>query len=444
MSSEEVEGLDVPTDGDVTLRARNGVTVTIPSACLQQSDFLKALMFEDDDRTLVVPNIPSIYLRFAALYLRAACQGYNFDDDMTDAQLALVTVRNVVYYPELLQYLYGYLGVISFQAYYQRMLLAAIKEGTMNANIAKHLDNSSLDSLSEEQLYAVSEYQPKRINDLYRIANARNYLLLKIQRNTLALAGKVVLEVRGGQLWVNGSRVATGGRVQSVHVKTQVEAAAVERKYYYLMDGKVYDGAIRGDEIRSANLFDEEAPLLRSLSVGRQWLAGMTEDGLVYMADADDYPSFPPMILELEGVREVVASLSGERLILLMNDGGVQLYDQQIVPRTTVLELPQSIRMAAPDESLVLTNDLQAISGVLQGGVNVSSIPNIYGIGLSGVTFNSRLEAFRNGRLLERGVTAMAFDSYTRRAVFRATNGALRYWRFPLNGETTREYLRRR
>jgi hypothetical protein len=76
----EVLALDVPEDGDVTLRASDGVEITIPSACRTQSEFLEALVFEQDERTLTVPNIPSIYLRFAARYLRATCQGYRFED----------------------------------------------------------------------------------------------------------------------------------------------------------------------------------------------------------------------------------------------------------------------------------------------------------------------------------------------------------------------------
>jgi hypothetical protein len=445
----EFEALDVPSDGDVRLRALDDVVVTIPSGCLAQSQFLAALSFEDEDsRTLFVPTIPSLYLRFAALYLRAACDGYIAGQPLTTAQAELVTVRNVVYYPQLLQYCYGYLAIDSFRAFYQYMLLEVVERGTLNSNMTSHLEDATLDLLSEPQLYQVSQYQPQRVNALYRVANARHYLQLKLQRLTLALSGNSVLEVRGDQLWIAGHRVPNTGSVTSVHTR--------QHHYYYLDEGRIYTGRFQGGDALPARRIVSPY-LLTSLSVGRRWLAGVTEDGEVYLQDLNTNPAFAPGRLAVQDVREVLVSPQAERLVLLLSGGRLAVYgDYQVredsplaalvraapvVPGWAVRQVPAPwpIRMVAPDESSLLTDQLRVVSD--SGRVAIS---DTYGLGAFGVTFTARLDAVSQGTILERGVTAMAYDPLTRRLVFRAVNGALRYWRAAEDGSLVREYQRRR
>ena len=439
-----VEALDVPTDSDVTLQAGDGVTVTISSRCITQSDFLQALDFEDDDRVLKVPTIPSIYLRFAAEYLQATCEGYVLGTDLTEEQQKLVTVRNVVYYPELLRYLYGYLGILSFKDFYQHMLVSVLEAGTVNANIANHLEDRSLEVLSEEELYQVASYQPARINTLYRMSHARQYLQLKLQRNTLALRGSNVYEVRAGVLWINNTRIATSGRVNSVHVLPDARNI-----YYYLMEGKLY----RGEGTNTARLIPTEYPLV-SVSVGKEWLAGMTVGGEVFLMDTSRIPLFPQGVLDIQGVREVISLTTTSTVVLLMNDGGVLLYGWHPLSSSTLATLssrapatpagapkdirsPWVVRMVSDDGISLLTDDLQVI-------INEEVVTTALSVASVGIVFNTRLEAILNGVILERGVTAVAYDTTTRRAVFRAVNGALRYWNIPISGTPVCEFQRRR
>jgi hypothetical protein len=479
---------------NITVIASDGTKVVIERKYVSQSELLSALVFDQDEvREIILPLAPSIYLRFAALYLKASSNGYNFEDAMTDEQLALVTVRNVVYYPELLKYLVGYLGILSFQNFYQRMLLAVIDQGTINANIARHLEQRSLDLLPEEQLYAVSEYEPARINLMYRVPNARNYLRLKFQRDTLALSGPAVLEARDGKLWANGRHVPTVGKVQHVYTRTQIIPARsalriAERyrhQYYYLSEGKVYQGIIHDDGTLATARHVLAEQRLSSMSIGRRWLAGMTEESQVFLADLADPPAFPPGVIDAEEVREVISSRSAERLVLLLSGGRVALYGNnniQSVLSSLVANAPAGIgnaprqiptpwpiRLIAPDESRLVTEklwalDSQGLSFLTNGAISVDNRgrfagetesarwalregavePMVMGLGPLSITFNTNLTASRLGKVLEREVVAVAYEPHAQRLVFRATNGALRYWRTLANGEWTREYQRRR
>ena len=390
--------LPLDVEEPITLESSDGVQVVIASNCLDGSQFLAALV-RDGEEVVEVPNIPGIYLRFAAQFLVADCQG---DAEALDA---LVTTRNVLFFPELNRYVFGYLAIDAFQPFYQRMLVAALRDGVDDPVVSTNLLPSSLLLLNDAQLYVVARHNTRLVQPLApTVPNIARFYLLRSQRYTLALYRAAVLEVKQGQLYVNQRAVPY------LHHVVSVELDGVSGGVFVLADGEVWSYRLDGTELRRGSRY--QLPFrVRALSLAGGMLSGVSEDGDAFVSGR---------LTDIRNVREAVNTR------VIQNDGVASVSGEPVSHHD--LEV-------APDLSQVLRTDLTT---------QPATVTRVYGVETEEVVFTERLEAVRLGQVLERDVIAFGYDPATQRAVFRASNGFLRYWRAPREGDWSREYQVRR
>src|SRR5665647_3834755 len=94
----------------VLLVASDGTEFPLSAEAGQGSNFIKALLFEqEEERRIEVPKVPPAYLAL----------GVKFLEDSTTFQ----DFRILTQYPLLNQYLYGYLGIDTFQDVYRSLII---------------------------------------------------------------------------------------------------------------------------------------------------------------------------------------------------------------------------------------------------------------------------------------------------------------------------------
>src|SRR5665647_2777024 len=136
---------------EITIVLPDGSEFTVPVECLSLSEYLdtawSSRILEDPTATVLeIKGVTAPYLEFAIAFLRAVCgKDYDFREmlgkpleevlgDNNDLY-ALTDPDRVKEHPDLMIYVFGYLGILTFEDFYQLMLLEAIQAGQITRNM---------------------------------------------------------------------------------------------------------------------------------------------------------------------------------------------------------------------------------------------------------------------------------------------------------------------
>lgn len=401
---------------EITLQASNGKRFAIPTDCLAESKLLAAMDFSDSKKREVrLEGIPSLYLDFGTRYLKATC-----NQTATEELTELGSTRNVLGYPRLMLYVYGYLQIDSFAVFYQRMLLDAIRGGTISRAISEAAKLETLEQLNDKELYAVSEYVPKIVNSIYHLPNARRYLQAKLSRGLVALCDDIPFQVRaGGRLFIKNREIQTDNPVTKVYAAR----AGARTAYYYYIDetGQLFEGSIRDKFVQAARRISVPEKV-KDCSTNAQTTLILTESGTVYGYGDNTLLQLGPGVtvyteprkVELEfACSQVLVGM--DRSILLSEDGGVFIQGELGL---TSVSCPVGVRQLGRDDEdglVVLTDDLRvlryAASGAQGQGQEIGS--NVLSIEPAGLFIMSNLTLVDlTGLVVDRNVVAVATSEY--------------------------------
>jgi len=404
---ESLEGLSLeePSDEDTDLyltihTSSRDPDLILPLTCIEDSNFLKALVFEPNEpASITITAIPRDYVEFAVKYLTYTCgNGFEFEDDITDELLELSEPDSVSLYPLLITHLYGYLGINSITEFYQRMILEAINGGAITALVAQNADSRVLNFLSEEELYQLAEFDNNPHIDV-RLqlplgVSPRRYLQARISRLKLALVGGITFEIRSrGRLFIAGRLVETDYPIRKVVASEGVNGTG----YYYYIDSQrqLFEGIISEgvpELIGQLTFLDEEQVLVEGIvncsTNGRTTLI-LVEGGQVYGygsnrnlqlgAEMGVAPVKEPRLINLDIKCSQVVMGVNRSVFIEEETGTVYTLNENGLTRHNITQARQVIDTEAG--LIYLNRDLEVIEGagtVIMSDIYAIISPNLF------------------------------------------------------------------
>ena len=405
---ESLEGLSL---GDPTEESDLYLTIhtssrdpdlLLPLACIEDSNFLKALEFDPDEpASITITAIPRDYVEFAVKYLTYTCgNGFEFEDDITDELLELSEPDSVSLYPLLITHLYGYLGINSITEFYQRMILEAINGGEITALVVQNADSRVLSSLDEPELYQVAEFDNNPYIDerlqLPLGVSPRRYLQARIARLKLALVGGITFEIRSrGRLFIAGRLAETEYPI----MKVVASEGANNTGYYYYIDSQrhLFEGVISEgvpELIGRLTFLDEDQVLVEGVidcsTNGRTTLI-LVEGGQVYGygsnrnlqlgAEMGVAPVKEPRLIKMNIKCSQVVMGMDRSIFVEEETGAVYTLNENGLTRHNITQARQVIDTEAG--LIYLNQDLVVIEGdgvgtVIQGDIYAIISPNLF------------------------------------------------------------------
>jgi len=443
---------------EITIVLPDGSEFTVPVECLSLSEYLdtawSSRILEDPTATVLeIKGVTAPYLEFAIAFLRAVCgKDYDFREmlgkpleevlgDNNDLY-ALTDPDRVKEHPDLMIYVFGYLGILTFEDFYQLMLLEAIQAGQITRNMAMDVKEPLLKLLTDEQLFAISEFNPRMVDKALNIPNARRYLQVRVSHWRIALFDGIQFEIKSRRrLYIRGRPVNTDNRIMKVYA----HRADKDTGYYYYIDdkGNLFEGVISGDVVEGTNPLDLPEYVTDCSTNGKTTLI-LTAGGNVYgygdnthqqVGDGD--PIIPDPIqlpLDFYCVQAVVGEersilLSREGRVYSFNNGSLRVHD----------EIPIGVRQVVEDP---VTQDLQVLTADLKVVLYDNGVPrliasNIYMMVPNNLFINSVLNLVAvYGVLVEKKVVAVAAsESYE---LYLTTTDATRVVKYYKQGDVIR------
>jgi hypothetical protein len=383
---------------DITLRVPTGETFELPLDYFQGSEFIKALVFEDGAKQEVDITLPLEYAEFAVKYLRATGEeGFIFENDIeAGSELHdLSSPENVAKYPQLMEYIFGYLDIETFGDFYQRMLLEAIRSGMTTRAIAGAVDERVLGLLTEQQLYDISEFNPKVVDQMIGLPNSRRYLQVRVAQYHVALYETIPLEIRSrGRLFIQGRPFPTDNPVTKVYASV----ADKHKGYYYYIDelGRLFEGSIVDQMPNGARQIEIPDTVVVDCSTNGRTTLILTEEGKVYGYGDNSHRQLGPgpdmiavpQLLELDFAC-IQAVVGVDRSLLLSNRGQVyRLNEVGLETNESFVDIRHVAEFSAEQGILMVTKDLDVIR---QNGTVLAR--NIYVIATESLFLTSELTA---------------------------------------------------
>jgi len=324
----------------LTLIARDATRYTLEEECWAGSGYLREIVFEGDEkREVLLPSVPPSYVRLAVRYLEATCgqPPYTYGAEPTGALRELAIARTLPEYPEALQYLYGYFNIASFSEFYQHLLLLTLRSGIVNDALLRDAEERVLAELSDRVLYRAAAIIPQKVNAVYSVPDARRYLRVRLERDTLALHANLLLHIERGQLAVRGQNITHGRPVERCYLTASPTANT--SNYYFIDDrGSVFRGTImrnfpsRRPLTISAPLQVRLEAVVTDIALNDATTFYLTEDGEVYASGAntsgfligseDDEYLEEPRLLPLPFATSSIVAIPRIELVLFITTSG--------------------------------------------------------------------------------------------------------------------------
>jgi hypothetical protein len=306
------------------LRASTGNPLDLPDSVVKKSQFLNALDLSDAPNAItLIPTIPYRYLHFAVQYLV---------DPESAKLLDPVKIKSL---PDLTQWVFGYLGIICFQKFYQKMILNALECGSSDLKLIAQLSTDQLMGLSERTILRLLDLLVPDVDrllvasvDKYQVDDVRIYLQVKTAQNRIVLVGTSQVHVRvNGDLYIDGVHVI--GNVSKVYT----DYNPGDWFYYITSDGKLYHANVHS---RHRKLVKKIPPNIVEFSVdGNGTRLVITREGKVY--DNLGLVNLPFLCIQ--------GSTMGDAGVYLLSDSGkLYHYNKRDGEELSSMHLPYPVR----------------------------------------------------------------------------------------------------